>query len=259
MQVKKGILLVVIAIVYLLLFTITFWSIIGLFITTLGLYFYFKPRLRSPVKYPVVVVWLGVFIAFAISIYIVKGTETQKAEIKSSSQDSKTLIAFKKEATELKTSLQNTDRKLKEQKQEIKKMKEELTRKEELRLQAVESYQEEEDKRSVLESRLKEEETKRIAAEEKVDELQSSLASIETLMEESENLADEEYEEIPEEEYVEEEVPTELEYDPNGADRDCGDFSSAQAAQDFYLAAGGPVNDPHDLDRDNDGNACDWN
>ena len=92
-----------------------------------------------------------------------------------------------------------------------------------------------------------------------MDELQSSLASIETLMEESENLADEEYEEIPEEEYVEEEVATELEYDPNGADRDCDDFSSAQAAQDFYLAAGGPVNDPHDLDRDNDGNACDWN
>lgn len=259
MQIRRGILLVVIAIVYLLLFTITFWSIIGLFITILGLYFYFKPRLRSPVKYPVVVVWLGVFIAFAISIYMVKGTETQNAEIKSSSKDSKTLIAFKKEATELKTSLQNTKRKLKEQQQEIKKLKEELTRKEELRLQAVESYQEEADKRSALESELKEEETKRIAAEEKVDELQSSLASIETLMEESENLADEEYEEIPEEEYVEEEVATELEYDPNGADRDCDDFSSAQAAQDFYLAAGGPVNDPHDLDRDNDGNACDWN
>lgn len=260
MQVRKGILLVVIAIVYLLLFTITFWIIIGLFITILGLYFYFKPRLRSPVKYPVIVIWLGVFIAFAISIYIVKGTETQKAEIKSSSQNSKTLIAFKKEATELKTSLQNTERKLKEQQQEIKKLKEELTREQASRLQAVESYQEEADKRSALESELKEEATKRIAAEEKVKELESSLASIET-SEGSDNLADAEaYEDNPDEEYVEEEeVATDLEYDPYGADRDCGDFSTPQAAQDFYLAAGGPMDDPHDLDRDNDGNACDWN
>ena len=27
----------------------------------------------------------------------------------------------------------------------------------------------------------------------------------------------------------------------------------------FYIAAGGPASDPHDLDRDNDGNACDNN
>ena len=138
-------------------------------------------------------------------------------------------------------------------------MKEELAREKDLRLQTVESYQDEADKRSALESKFKEEETKRIAAEEKVNELESSLASIEST-EASENLATEEdYEEAPDEEYVEEDVTTDLEFDPYGADRDCGDFSSAQAAQDFYLAAGGPMDDPHDLDRDNDGNACDWN
>lgn len=48
-----------------------------------------------------------------------------------------------------------------------------------------------------------------------------------------------------------------LPYDPFGPDRDCGDFSSQGQAQAFYEAAGGPAVDPHDLDRDNDGMACD--
>ncbi|MED4697072.1 excalibur calcium-binding domain-containing protein [Peribacillus frigoritolerans] len=49
-------------------------------------------------------------------------------------------------------------------------------------------------------------------------------------------------------------------YDPFGADKNCSDFPSGGAeAQEFYIAAGGPESDPHDLDRDNDGNACDWN
>lgn len=258
MNIRKGILLVVIAIVYLLLFTITFWSVIGLIVSVFGLYFYFKPRLRNPVKYPVSVVWLGVFIAFAISIYNVEGTETQKTVAESTSQETEVLIALKKESKQLKSSLKNTQLELKEEQQETKMLKEKLSRAKELRLQTVESYQEESDKRSELESDLKEEETKRIAAEEKVEELESSLASIETMTDETEDISDEEYvdEEVG---GTETEVTTDLEYDPYGGDRDCGDFSSAQAAQDFYLAAGGPANDPHDLDRDNDGNACDWN
>ena len=47
-----------------------------------------------------------------------------------------------------------------------------------------------------------------------------------------------------------------LRYDPLGPDRDCGDFSTWREAQDFYLAAGGPATDPHRLDGDNDGMAC---
>ncbi|WP_219621193.1 excalibur calcium-binding domain-containing protein [Bacillus sp. M6-12] len=50
-----------------------------------------------------------------------------------------------------------------------------------------------------------------------------------------------------------------LEYDPFGPDLDCGDFSSQSSAQSVYEAAGGPSQDPHDLDRDNDGIACDAN
>ncbi|MEO1542607.1 MAG: excalibur calcium-binding domain-containing protein [Pseudomonadota bacterium] len=38
--------------------------------------------------------------------------------------------------------------------------------------------------------------------------------------------------------------------------RNCTDFSSSLAAQRFFLAAGGPTSDPHDLDRDVDGFAC---
>ena len=39
-------------------------------------------------------------------------------------------------------------------------------------------------------------------------------------------------------------------------DRDCGDFSSQKAAQIFYLNAGGPRVDPHRLDSEGDGVAC---
>ncbi|MEQ6390389.1 thermonuclease family protein [Bacillaceae bacterium S4-13-58] len=46
-------------------------------------------------------------------------------------------------------------------------------------------------------------------------------------------------------------------YDPFGPDRDCGDFDTHQDAQDFFIAAGGPDQDPHRLDgSDGDGLAC---
>ncbi len=47
-----------------------------------------------------------------------------------------------------------------------------------------------------------------------------------------------------------------LPYDPNGPDRDCGDFSTHAEAQAFFEAAGGPDRDPHKLDGDRDGIAC---
>ena len=45
-----------------------------------------------------------------------------------------------------------------------------------------------------------------------------------------------------------------LPYDPSGPDRDCGDFSSHANAQAFFEAAG--PGDPHGLDGDGDGEAC---
>jgi endonuclease YncB( thermonuclease family) len=39
-------------------------------------------------------------------------------------------------------------------------------------------------------------------------------------------------------------------------DRDCGDFSDQAAAQAYFVALGGPANDPDRLDGDSDGIAC---
>ncbi|MGP3726401.1 excalibur calcium-binding domain-containing protein [Cereibacter sphaeroides] len=41
-------------------------------------------------------------------------------------------------------------------------------------------------------------------------------------------------------------------------DVDCSDFDSTASAQRFYRQAGGPAVDPHGLDRDRDGLACEW-
>lgn len=43
-----------------------------------------------------------------------------------------------------------------------------------------------------------------------------------------------------------------------GRDYDCGSFASAALAQRFFLASGGPTIDPHNLDGDGDGAACEW-
>jgi Excalibur calcium-binding domain len=41
-----------------------------------------------------------------------------------------------------------------------------------------------------------------------------------------------------------------------GRDRDCQNFRSHREAQSFYEASGGPYSDPHVLDEDGDGVAC---
>lgn len=47
-----------------------------------------------------------------------------------------------------------------------------------------------------------------------------------------------------------------LRYNPFGPDRDCKDFRTQAEAQVFFEAAGGPAQDPHQLDKDHDGIAC---
>ena len=39
-------------------------------------------------------------------------------------------------------------------------------------------------------------------------------------------------------------------------DKDCSDFSSWREAQHFFIKHGGPRRDPHRLDADHDGIAC---
>lgn len=48
-------------------------------------------------------------------------------------------------------------------------------------------------------------------------------------------------------------------YEYTTIDHNCPDFSTQGDAQLFFEANGGPDSDPHDLDRDGDGMACDWN
>ena len=49
-------------------------------------------------------------------------------------------------------------------------------------------------------------------------------------------------------------APAAADYGP-----DCDDFSSSEAAQDYYESQGGVAGgDPDGLDRDQDGRACDW-
>ncbi len=45
----------------------------------------------------------------------------------------------------------------------------------------------------------------------------------------------------------------------SAADRDCADFATQKAAQIFFLNHGGPSSDPHRLDYDGDGVACESN
>ncbi len=45
-------------------------------------------------------------------------------------------------------------------------------------------------------------------------------------------------------------------FDPAGPDRNCSDFDTWREAQDFFEAAGGPDEDPHRLDINGDGVAC---
>ena len=47
-----------------------------------------------------------------------------------------------------------------------------------------------------------------------------------------------------------------LRYDPFGPHRNSSDFSTWSESQNFYLSAGGPGVDPHRLDGDKDGVAC---
>ncbi|HMJ73043.1 MAG TPA: excalibur calcium-binding domain-containing protein [Solirubrobacterales bacterium] len=45
----------------------------------------------------------------------------------------------------------------------------------------------------------------------------------------------------------------------SASDKDCSDFRTQRAAQIFFLKHGGPRHDPHRLDGDDDGRACEDN
>ena len=49
---------------------------------------------------------------------------------------------------------------------------------------------------------------------------------------------------------------TRLFLDSGEPDKDCNDFRTQREAQSFFEKNGGPLNDPHNLDRDGDGRVC---
>ncbi|QQG43377.1 MAG: thermonuclease family protein [Candidatus Daviesbacteria bacterium] len=51
-------------------------------------------------------------------------------------------------------------------------------------------------------------------------------------------------------------IPNSTSESYTGEDKDCGDFATQSEAQAFFISQGGPGKDPHRLDRDNDGVAC---
>ena len=56
---------------------------------------------------------------------------------------------------------------------------------------------------------------------------------------------------------VESEINNNSPNTPQGVgDKDCKDFPTSQAAQEFYISQGGPNSDPHKLDIDKDGLVC---
>src|SRR3989338_10487305 len=58
--------------------------------------------------------------------------------------------------------------------------------------------------------------------------------------------------------YIRSDNPTQTRssLDNGEEDKDCGDFRTQREAQLFFESNGGPSNDPHGLDRDGDGYAC---
>ena len=52
-------------------------------------------------------------------------------------------------------------------------------------------------------------------------------------------------------------LPARASFEVQAPDRDCSDFPNQAAAQDYFIAQGGPSEDPDGLDGDDDGIACD--
>ena len=51
-------------------------------------------------------------------------------------------------------------------------------------------------------------------------------------------------------------IPVQSNSTYTGGDKDCGDFATHAQAQTFFISRGGPGSDPHRLDKDHDGIAC---
>ncbi|PKF89644.1 hypothetical protein CW306_10145 [Bacillus sp. BA3] len=254
MKKRSIVLLFILLLLAIMFLTSSIWSIFGLAIVGFGVLHYVKKsRGKSSFKRPLLIIWLGVFLAFIIVIANTDTSTTENAkeearvatEKKEAEAKEKARIAAEKKEAEAKA---KEEARIAAEKKEA-----EAKAKEEARIAA---------EKKEAEAKAKEE--ARIAAEKKEAEAKAKEeARIAAEKKEAEAKAKEEAriaaEKKEAEAKEEEETSNNLMYDPTGADKDCSDFPSGGfEAQEFYIAAGGPQSDPHDLDRDNDGNACDW-
>ncbi|MEY8742391.1 excalibur calcium-binding domain-containing protein [Bacillales bacterium AN1005] len=224
-------LLIILILISLFCLVVSLWSLIGLIIVGFGFFQYLrKSKGLSSIRRPLLIVWMGVLLTFILSLATVDSTETNNT---ASSTDAK--VAAEKAKAE----------------EEADAAAEKAKAEEEAKA-AAEKAKAEQEAKAAAEKAKAEEEAK--AAAEKAKAEQEAKAAAEKAK------AEEEARVAAEKAKAEQEAKvSNLAYDPFGPDRNCSDFSTGAEAQEFYLAAGGPSSDPHDLDRDNDGNACDWN
>ena len=229
MKKRAIILLIVISLLSLFFLLGSLWSVIGLILVGFGVMQYIRKGKGLPsIKRPLVITWTGVLLAFIITIATVDSSETSTSTVKEKVTDE----------------MANTEG--------ISKVTAEKAKAVEEAKLAAEKAKAVEEAKAAAEKAKAEEEAK-LAAEKAKAEEEARIAAENAKAEEEARIAAENAK-------AEEEARTaSLAYDPYGPDRDCSDFATGEEAQAFYLAAGGPSSDPHDLDRDNDGNACDWN
>ncbi|MFJ7511875.1 excalibur calcium-binding domain-containing protein [Peribacillus simplex] len=239
MKKRSIVLLFILLLLAIMFLSSSIWSIFGLAIVGFGVLHYVKKsRGKSSFKRPLLIIWLGVFLAFIIVIANTDTSTTENAKEEARvATEKKEAEAKAKEKARIAAEKKEAEAKAKEEARITAEKKEaEAKAKEEARIAA---------EKKKAEAKAKEE--ARIAAEKKEAEAKAK--------EEARIAAEKKEAEAKEEE----ETSNKLMYDPSGADKDCSDFPSGGfEAQEFYIAAGGPQSDPHDLDRDNDGNACDW-
>ena len=234
---KRAIILLVLLVLFSLFCLVgSLWSLIGLIIVGFGFFQYIRKSKGLPsIRRPLIITWIGVLFTFILVLATIDTTETNKT---ASNTDAK--VAAEKAEAEKEAKVAAEKAKAEEEAKAAEKAKAEEAKAEEEAKAAAEKAKAEEEAKAAAE-KAKAEEEARVAAEKAKAEEEARVAAEKAKAEE------------------EEAKVSNLAYDPFGPDRNCTDFSTGAEAQEFYIAAGGPSSDPHDLDRDNDGNACDWN
>ncbi|MGB5946214.1 hypothetical protein [Paenisporosarcina sp.] len=249
---KKSIILLVILFLLAMLFLVSsLWSIIGLLVAGLGVFHYLKNNKgKSSIKRPLLVIWSGILLAFIIVIVntdsdtgVANETDVKLSTIENDKAKEDAKIAAEAKAKE--------DAKIaaEAKAKEDAKVAAEAEAKEDAKIAAEAKAKAKEDAKVAAAAKAKEDAKIAAAAKAKED---AKVAAAEQARIAKEAEAQEAAE-------AEQASSSNLLYDPFGSDKNCSDFPGGGAeAQEFYIAAGGPESDPHDLDRDNDGNACDW-